>query len=209
MPFDPNKEFEIVEQTKPEKKDFNPNEDFEVINETKEPGFFEEGGQFEAGARAVAQGMTLGFSDEIIAGMRSAFGDRTFEEELKSEQKKLNKSEEAYPITTIVGELAGGAITGGALLKGIGAVAKGANLVGKAGKIAKAAETVGSKIPKGAKGIVGDIAKDYVLDQALESVTGIPGIGSLAAGRRLLKSGKIKKETFQKGLEFAMKMIKK
>ena len=79
-------------------------------------------------ARSVAQGATFGFSDEIGAGVRSLIPDNndlSFSEryrankgEIEGQQKRFERQ---HPVASTVGELAGGALTGGVGLAKSGA----------------------------------------------------------------------------------------
>lgn len=71
------------------------------------------------------QGLTFGFSDEAIAGLRSALGQGNYEDLVKAEREALRKYGEEHPVigTTaeIVGGLAPAVMTGGAsLIPGLG-----------------------------------------------------------------------------------------
>lgn len=83
---------------------------------------------FQAGAH---QGMTLGFGDEINAGLQTvprAIGDalsgrgvdvgRAYEEGLKDTQAYLDERTSKAPNAAMLGELTGGVVTGGTLAKG-------------------------------------------------------------------------------------------
>lgn len=73
-------------------------------------------------ARAAAQGATLGFADEILAGLQAPFGEGTlaqnYETALQSERDVLRQYRENYPISSTAYEIGGAVLpalfTGGA-----------------------------------------------------------------------------------------------
>lgn len=73
---------------------------------------------------ALLQGLSLGFSDEAIAGLRSAMGQGSYEDLVKAEREALRKYGEEYPVRSTAAEIAGGVlpalVTGGAgLIPGV------------------------------------------------------------------------------------------
>jgi len=72
-----------------------------------------------AGSQAL-QGLTFGFGDELVAGMRSAMGHGKYEDLVKSEREALRKYGEEHPVAATTAEIAGGiapaVLTGGASL---------------------------------------------------------------------------------------------
>ena len=91
-------------------------------------------------ARTVAQGASLGFSDEAIAMARSILEKRKYEEVVKEEREALERFAKESPVISTVAELGGGIapalLTGGgtavagAARAGIGAAAKKAAIEG-------------------------------------------------------------------------------
>lgn len=75
--------------------------------EEQEP---QEPGMAEAFARAMAQGVSFGFSDEATAKLKSMFKGTPYEEEVEKERAAYKAAEQAHPITSTIGEMAGGAI---------------------------------------------------------------------------------------------------
>lgn len=70
------------------------------------------------------QGLTLGFSDEAIAGLRSAMGQGSYEDLVKAEREGLRKYREANPVSSTVAEMGGSLAPalvtgGGALIPGL------------------------------------------------------------------------------------------
>ena len=91
-------------------QDFNPDEylaNTKPVEPEQEP---EEPGMPEAFARAMAQGVTFGFSDEITGKLKSMFKGTPYEQEVEKERQAYKAAEEAHPITSTVGEIAGGIV---------------------------------------------------------------------------------------------------
>ena len=76
--------------------------------------------QFESGVRSVAQGASAGFADELTAALESGAGslglvpDKTYEQSLEESRANYKAAQEANPLTSLAGNLAGG--IGSALL---------------------------------------------------------------------------------------------
>lgn len=156
----------------------------------KDPGFFEKGGQFEAGAMGAAQGITFGYSDEMIARFRSSFGDRTYQEELDAYRKELDFAKEKSPGTYLTGDVAGSII---------------APIPGSSLRAASTAGKVGLGAAKGAA--IGGLEASGRTENDLLSVEGLKDVavgigaggvvgGALAGVGPLVKKGtdKFKKE---------------
>ena len=58
-------------------------------------------------AKLFAQGLLFNFSDEAIAGTKSIFGDKTYEEYVNEERKVLNVAREKAPIEALAYEMGG------------------------------------------------------------------------------------------------------
>jgi hypothetical protein len=76
---------------------------------------------FSTGAGSqMLQGLTFGFGDEAVAGMRSAMGQGKYEDLVKSEREALREYSEKNPVTSTTAQIAGGVapaiMTGGATL---------------------------------------------------------------------------------------------
>lgn len=115
------------------------------------------------GLRSVAQGLTFNFADELEAGLR-ALGPETYDEAKASINQNLQNFRAENPKSAFMLELGGGALSGGALAKGIGSGVKGVSQAAKlattgagAGALAGigAGETWEDRLQKGAKGAVG------------------------------------------------------
>ena len=67
----------------------------------------EEGLTVTEKAKLVAQGLLFNFSDEAIAGAKSVFGDKTYDEYVTEERKGLELSREKAPLESLGYEMAG------------------------------------------------------------------------------------------------------
>jgi hypothetical protein len=116
----------------------------------------------EALARGTAQGLTFDTADEITAALESGLTSKPYEQALKESRAEYKASEEQYPISSVVGGLAGG----------IGQAAAVGALTGGTGAVAGAAQT-GSKLAK-----LGSLAKSALLPSVEKSA--IKNIGTAA-----------------------------
>lgn len=120
-----------------------------------------------AGSQAL-QGLTAGFSDEAIAGLRSAMGQGSYEDLVKSEREALREYSEKNPVTSTAAQVAGGVLpavfTGGAsLIPGVTAAttkALGPKLAGMLfGKAPTVARTAGTGAVAGGATALGTTEK--------------------------------------------------
>jgi hypothetical protein len=86
-------------------------------------------------ARALAQGLTFGFGEEVEAGLKSAFGDKTYEEEVAKIRGEMESFREQDPVAAYGLEIAGSLPT--MFVPGVGA-ARGAQALSKLGKATRA-----------------------------------------------------------------------
>jgi|TARA_X000000950_G_scaffold196771_1_gene236841 hypothetical protein len=79
------------------------------VNEIKQLIFNKESQSSLAGgiARSAGQGLTFGFGDEIVAGVKAPFTDKTYREELELERAKLENFRQQNPKTALASEIAG------------------------------------------------------------------------------------------------------
>jgi hypothetical protein len=63
-------------------------------------------------ARAVGQGVTFGFGDELEAGVRSLVGDRSYDEEVADIRKSISQFRDTNPVAAYGSEIAGSIPTG-------------------------------------------------------------------------------------------------
>jgi len=110
----------------------------------------EEPSMLESFARGAEQGLTFGFGDEINAALEAATSDKTYDQAVQESRQAFDAASAANPITSIVGNIAGGIapasmlsklVGGGAALARSGVIGQNAS---KLDKIAKAIQ-YGSK----------------------------------------------------------------
>ena len=63
-------------------------------------------------ARAIGQGVTFGFGDELEAGVRSLIGDRSYDEEVGDIRKSISEFRDTNPIAAYGSEIVGSIPTG-------------------------------------------------------------------------------------------------
>lgn len=68
-------------------------------------------GQIGSGARGVANSLTLGAAPYIAAGAQSLFGDETFSDRLQRARATMEADRRVNPLTTLAGEVGGGAFS--------------------------------------------------------------------------------------------------
>jgi hypothetical protein len=113
---------------------------------------------------AALQGLTMGFSDEAIARMRSLGGKGTYEDYVKAEREGQRKYSEDSPIASTTAELLGG-VAPALLTGGAGAIPAVARTVGPkvagflAGKAPSVARMMGYGAASGATSAVGTSEK--------------------------------------------------
>lgn len=127
--------------------------------------------------RGAAQGASLGFADEITAGLESAFTPKTYKQSLAESRAKYEKSQKDNPYWTLAGEILGGVApvvaTGGAggVVKGAGLGAK--VLAGaKAGALYGAGSGLGTSTADLTSGEFGKAAKDTAIGAGTGAVIG-------------------------------------
>ena len=91
-------------------------EKLKIINEMKKDSGITSEATSDAGdtglsgtekAKLIAQGLLFNFSDEAIAGVKSVFGDRTYEEYVSEERKDLSEAREKAPYEALGYEMGG------------------------------------------------------------------------------------------------------
>jgi hypothetical protein len=127
----------------------------------------------ESGLRGAAQGVSLGFADELTGALESAFTDKTYEQARDESRANYKKAETDNPIAYGAGQVGGGAAT--MFVPGLGA-AKGVKGLATLGGLAG----LGSSEADDAAGMLADTAKGAGIGAA----TGmIPGLGRVAKGQ--------------------------
>lgn len=145
----------------------------------------------ESAIRGGAQGLSLGFSDEMEAALRSAFSPEEYTAIRDRIRSKYKAAQEANPMTYGVGELGGAAapaIAATLLSGGTAAPAAGAGLSATAARMLAPATIRGAAALGGAAGLgygESDLARGDVLGTAKDVGTGAAvggGIGTAARG---------------------------
>ena len=99
------------------------------------------------GLRAVGQGLSLGFGDEIEAYIRSIGSDKTYSENVENIRKELEEFKKQNPALAYGGEIAGSVVSSltpaGLVGKGVQGATKLATL-GKVGKLGTVGKTIGT-----------------------------------------------------------------
>ncbi len=132
----------------------------------------------------VGQGLALGLGDEIEAGARSLFEDRSYSDIRDDIRKDMDSYREDNPGKALAMELGGGLLTGGAGLAraGVGAGVRGAI-------------TQAAKVGAGTGAVAGfGTGEGSATDQALSTVTGA-GLGA-GLGAALPAAGTVGKKFF-------------
>jgi hypothetical protein len=89
-----------------------------------------EPGKLESLARGAAQGVTLGNADELTALIESLATNKPYDQAREESRANYKAAEEANPLTTAAGNLAGGFAT--ALIPGVGEIGLGKGIAGAA-----------------------------------------------------------------------------
>ena len=93
-------------------------------------------------ARAVGQGLSLGFGDELEAFVTSSFTDKTYDEEVDMIRNKLSSFRETNPVLAYGGEIVGSIAPA---FTPVGALGKVGQAVSKMGAVKKSATIGGSQ----------------------------------------------------------------
>lgn len=125
--------------------------------------------ELESAGLGAAQGLTFGFADEGEAALRSALSDKTYDDVVKEVRDRYSQAEEQNPISFFGGNVAGGLVLPAGAL---GAAAKGASTLAKAGKLAQAGAVAGGLTS------LGTTENDKLSMQALRDA----GEGALVGG---------------------------
>lgn len=147
----------------------------------------DEPGMMEAGLRGAAQGASFGFADEATAGLESLLTNKDYDTALKESREAYKAAEEAHPIVSFAGNLAGGLVVplpGGSLLSSVkGAkAAEGALALAKQGAMFGGLSAAGMSESRDTKQLAKDIASGAALGGAITPVLGkgIPAIAKYA-----------------------------
>jgi soluble lytic murein transglycosylase-like protein len=134
--------------------------------------------QIGAGLSALGQGLSLGLSDEALAGLTSLFGGDSYSAELARQAEQRKQMQQLYPVTSTVGEIAGG-VAGTIPAMSVAAPSLASRLL--LGATGKAAPTVGQLAAIGAtQGGIYGAASAQPGERILGGLTGA-GIGTVAS----------------------------
>lgn len=217
-----NEELLAIANQKPEtsKPDLSKMSDDDLIrlaglDKSKEPKLT----KLESGISGTAQGLTLGFSDEAIGGVRAFIGSMQGEgkygdlyKKYRDEQRThIAKAERDNPKSYVAGMAAGS--LGLAFMPGSGLLipGKGATIAGSIGKAALGGGTLGAGLsnatptesPESAKKFAGDIAKGAALGAAFQGGASLFGKGVSA-----LKPSNLSRIAEEKAVKAAGAMTK-
>lgn len=159
---------------------------YQATSKAQEP---EDISKTESFLRGAAQGASFGFADELTAKTESLLSDKEYEQALAESREAYKAAEEANPMTSFAGNIAGGVAIPVPLL---GAAATGATTAAKAGKLALAGAGMGA-----VAGVGTSEAEKLSADTAKEAASGAvagalltPAIG-LGAPAVAKKAGEI------------------
>jgi len=128
----------------------------------------------EAGLRGAAQGLTFGMADEIGARAESILTGKTYEKALSESRAEYKAGEQEYPITSALGEVAGGigqAVGLTALTGGTAAPAAGATAVSRLAKLGQMTKDI--LVPTTKAGAIKNIATAARTGAIMGGLTGI------------------------------------
>lgn len=129
-------------------------------------------GMIESGIRGAADMFSFGGGDEAVAGVKSFFGNGTYDENVAHERMLLEKAQHDNPVSFITGQVAGAVPS--MLIPGTAAV-RGANLVSKIGKGLLAGGVAGGLYGAGSGG-------DTLASRARSAATGAFTGGVIGGG---------------------------
>ncbi len=121
--FDPSKPFEKVEES----IGFDPSQPFERVEEKPEE---EKPGMLASAAQGAIQGISLGFADELEAGLRSRFSEDSYEDTLQKVRARYKEAQETNPWSYGVGAVGASLLPGGLIAKGVGSAVKAGAAIG-------------------------------------------------------------------------------
>ncbi len=159
----------LIPKSKQDEAAFDPHAFASELRDTEKPTT----SKLESGARGFAQGVSLGFSDEITAALESAFTPKTYKESVGEARANNAKAKDDNPWTYGIGEVGGG-VAAGLATGGAGAAAK----VGLTG--VKGAAAIGGALGAASGAGAGEGLDDSFKKALLGGVTGA-AIGGTAA----------------------------
>jgi hypothetical protein len=145
MALTPEEEMELAELEEEQSSILSGIADLKKEFQPKEPEIQEEElpetSMIEAGLRGAAQGLTFDYADEIGAKTESFLTGKPYEQALKESRAEYKLAQEDYPVTSFLGNVAGGvgqAAAVAAATGGVGAVAPAASRLKKVADAARA-----------------------------------------------------------------------
>lgn len=145
-----------------------------------------------------AQGGTLGFADELTAGVKAPFTDKTYRQELESLRDAFRQAQEANPISYGAGQLTGGVAS--SLFPGMAAIkaTKGAGALAKIGTAGLEGAKFGALTGLGTseQSDIPGMARDTLTGAEIGLGTGLV-LGAGAEGTKKLVSTLAKTQTAQ------------
>lgn len=141
---DPGDPFAVSSSTRASEPTSDPGDPFVRRRADNTAKTEDDGGAFEYVdniVRAIADGITLGYSDEIAAGLTSLFTGQDREEVFARENQRTKEFREENPLTTLGANIAGAVLPASAISKGIAALTTGVGRLGRA-----AAQTGGATV---------------------------------------------------------------
>jgi hypothetical protein len=152
-----------------------PDDEFASFDsEVKQEDYTPETSMLEAGLRGAAQGATFGMADELTARAESLLTGKPYDQALQESRSEYKMGEEEYPITSALGEVAGGvgqAVGLTALTGGAAAPAAGASALGRIARLGQLAKNV--LVPTTKAGAVKNIATAARTGAVMGGLTGI------------------------------------
>lgn len=131
-------------------------------------------------ARAVGQGATLGFADEIEGGARALVSKTPYANIVSDIRAKNKQYADENPLANAGAQLGGGLLTGGGIAKTLGGAAKSAAGLSTGGKIMQAVKT-GAKVGAATGAIAGAGSGESVEGRVQGAVVGA-GLGGVLGG---------------------------
>lgn len=165
MAFDPDAY--LKSKTSGAPTGFDPDE---YLRQKLPSGTPEEVSKIESFLRSAAQGLTGGLADEAVGGIEALFTDKPYTQARDESRANFHAAEEANPITSVLGSLAGG--VGSLAVPGMGAVGKGLTGAIATGAKLGAINAFGNSEADLTKGDVGGVASDVAMGAGTGAVLG-------------------------------------
>jgi hypothetical protein len=155
----------------------------------------EEISQLESGIRGAAQGLTLGFADEIEAKYQATVSGNSYEDTLAEVRQRNAEAQRANPWTYGASAVGTSLLPGGVAAKAVGTIAKGAIGAFGTGAAVGAVEGVGAS-EKSLKDDYKDLAGEAIVGGALGGALGLVGT-AVSKGAKALKPSKLRESALK------------